>query len=132
MKKHGILNSEISKVLSDLGHKDRICIADAGLPIPKGVKRIDLSLKKGLPSFKEVLEVVLTDMWVEQVIVAKEITKRNPKVIEDIVKLIGSTPIQYETHEDFKKLTTDCVVVIRTGEMTPYANIILQSNVHFD
>ena len=37
MKKHGILNSDISKVLSDLGHTDQITIGDAGLPVPEGV-----------------------------------------------------------------------------------------------
>lgn len=44
MKRHGILNSHISKVLTDLGHTDMVVIADAGLPIPDGVPRIDLSL----------------------------------------------------------------------------------------
>ena len=29
MKKHGILNSEISKVLADLGHTDQLIIAHA-------------------------------------------------------------------------------------------------------
>ncbi|RKO62361.1 ABC-type ribose transport system, auxiliary component [Caldibacillus debilis GB1] len=51
MKKHGILNSEIAKVLADLGHTDTIVIADCGLPVPAGVKKIDLALELGKPSF---------------------------------------------------------------------------------
>jgi D-ribose pyranase len=38
MKRYGILNSHISKVLANLGHTDFIVIADAGLPI-SDVKR---------------------------------------------------------------------------------------------
>ena len=45
MKKNGILNSEISKVLSDLGHTDFICIGDCGLPVPDNVKKIDLFMR---------------------------------------------------------------------------------------
>ena len=44
MKRYGILNSHISKVLSDLGHTDSIVIADAGLPIPEDVHEIDLAI----------------------------------------------------------------------------------------
>ena len=41
MKKHGISNSDIAKVLADLGHTDKVVIGDVGLPIPEGVKKID-------------------------------------------------------------------------------------------
>ena len=43
MKKNGILNSDISRVLSYMGHTDRVCVGDAGLPCPDEVERIDLS-----------------------------------------------------------------------------------------
>ena len=75
MKKHGILNSSISKVLADLGHTDQIIIADCGLPIPDHVKKIDLALKLGSPSFSEVFEVILENMYVEQAVIANEITR---------------------------------------------------------
>ena len=51
MKKHGVLNSEITSILASLGHTDTIVIADCGLPIPDGVKRIDLAVEIGKPSF---------------------------------------------------------------------------------
>ena len=44
MHKLACLNSEILKVLADLGHTDTIVIADCGLPVPSGVKKIDLAL----------------------------------------------------------------------------------------
>jgi D-ribose pyranose/furanose isomerase RbsD len=36
MKHNGMLNCHISKVLPDLGHTDKIMIADAGHPVPAG------------------------------------------------------------------------------------------------
>ncbi len=40
MKKHGVLNCEISEVVATMGHTDLLAIADAGLPIPDEVWRI--------------------------------------------------------------------------------------------
>ena len=73
MKKAGILNSDISRVLSYMGHSDLICIGDCGLPIPDEVERIHLAIKFGVPSFMETLEVVVNDMKVEKIILAEEI-----------------------------------------------------------
>lgn len=133
MKRQGILNSEISRVLSYMGHTDRIAIGDCGLPIPDVVERIDLALKYGVPSFMDVLRVVADDMNVEKIILAEEIKKRNPKVLQEIEELFNGQTIDIEfvAHEDLKELTRDCKAVIRSGEITPYANIILQSGCIF-
>lgn len=42
MLKTGILHPQLARVLAELRHKDTLVIGDAGLPIPKGVERIDL------------------------------------------------------------------------------------------
>ena len=133
MKKHGILNSDISRVLSYMGHTDLICVGDCGLPIPDEVERIDLALKFGVPSFMETLEVVVKDMKVEKIILAEEIKTQNPKVLEEIEVLFSeqNIEVEYVSHVDLKALTYDCKAVIRTGETTPYANIILQSGCIF-
>ena len=62
MKRHGILNSNISRVLSSMGHTDRIAIADCGLPVPEGTERIDLAVTFGNPRFMDVLKAVSSDM----------------------------------------------------------------------
>ncbi|MCZ1268259.1 MULTISPECIES: D-ribose pyranase [Paenibacillus] len=132
MKKLGILNSHISKVLSDLGHTDMIVIADAGLPVPEGVPKIDLSLKLGTPSFQEIVELIADDMVVEKVILATEIKAGNPEAMQFITEKFGDEAIDVSiNHEQFKALTRNAKVVIRTGEATPYANCILQSGVIF-
>ncbi|MFA6075930.1 MAG: D-ribose pyranase [Negativicutes bacterium] len=132
MKKQGMLNSEIAKVLADMGHADSICIADCGLPIPEGVKRIDIALKLGSPSFLETLEAVLADMQVEEVILAEEICVKNYEIAQAIEDLFDEkTSIEYCGHEQFKEKTKNCKAIIRTGECSPYANIILKSGVIF-
>ncbi|QHW36150.1 D-ribose pyranase [Staphylococcus ursi] len=129
MYRYGTLNSEISRVLSTLGHTDEIVIADCGLPIPDGVKRIDLALKKGMPSFEEVYEELMHHMVVEQVVVAREMTAQNEVLYQKIKKDFPT--LERVSHEDFKKQTRHAKAIIRTGEATPYANIILQSGVIF-
>ncbi|MEE6133483.1 D-ribose pyranase [Bacillus sp. 1780r2a1] len=131
MKRHGILNSHISKVLTDLGHTDIIVIADAGLPIPDGVPRIDLSLKLGVPSFKDVVDTVRDDMVIEKVILAHEIKENNKETMNYMNEAFHDTEKQFVSHEILKALTKEAKVVIRTGEVTPYANCILQAGVIF-
>jgi len=132
MKKHGILNSEISKVLSDLGHTDQIVIGDCGLPVPDGVQKIDLALKFDTPSFMETLETVLSDMEIEKVVLANEIKTDNKEIEDRIINLVGkNVEYDYMSHEEFKKLTKNAKAIIRTGERSPFANIILQSDVIF-
>lgn len=132
MKKHGILNSEVTKVLTDLGHTDQITIGDAGLPVPNGVKKIDLALKFGLPSFQEVLQTVLSDMAIEKVFLAEEIKSQNSSQLQAILKALpDEVEIIYLSHEEFKIQTQTSKAIIRSGEVTPFSNIILQSAVIF-
>lgn len=131
MKKIGILNSEISKVISELGHTDKIVIGDAGLPIPPQVKRIDLALKEGVPSFIETVETVLQEMQVETAFIAKEMEKASPHKKEELLALLPGVPIKIMTHEELKVLTQEAKAIIRTGEFTPYANVVLEAGVIF-
>lgn len=131
MKKTGVINAPLAAVIAELGHRDMITIADAGLPIPKSVNRIDLALKQGVPGFIETLQVVLTEMQVEKIILAEEIKQHNPGVLGEIEELMGQVPIDFVPHEDFKEITKESRAIIRTGEFTPYANLILVSGVVF-
>lgn len=133
MKKAGILNSDISRVLSYMGHTDTICIGDCGLPIPDEVERIDLALKFGVPTFMDTLKVVKEDMKIEKIVLATEIKEQNKQVLKEIEELFEGEGIEVEfvPHTELKVKTKDCKVVIRTGETTPYANIILQSGCIF-
>ena len=139
MYKSRLLNSKIIKILSIMGHTDQIAIGDAGLPIPKNVERIDLALAFGVPSFIQVFESVSESIQIEKVILAEEILEHNPEIHKKILEQIrqveksqkNKIDITYITHEMLKIQTNKCKAVIRTGECSPYANIILQSGVIF-
>ncbi|MBG5949795.1 D-ribose pyranase [Proteus terrae] len=139
MKKGVLLNSPISSVISRLGHTDKITIADAGLPIPSSVERIDIALTQGIPDFMSVLQTITHEMQVEAVMLAEEIKTINPSLFNEILSYLylleqeqkKSIQIIYVSHEAFKKQLTENKAVIRTGECTPYANIVLFSGVTF-
>ena len=139
MKKGKVLNNEISHVISTLGHTDTITLGDCGLPIPSQVKRIDLALTLGVPSFIETLSVVLSEQFIEKVTIAKELKEKNIEVYSKMMKIIKKTEkaqgnsieIIEISHESFKKETEQSKAIVRTGETTPYSNIILHSGVVF-
>lgn len=131
MKKSGILNAELMRVVALMGHTDLLAIADSGLPIPSEVVRIDLALIAGIPSFSQVLQAVLGEVKVESAMVAEEMRQHSPALYETTRKLLGAVSLQHVSHEQFKALLPRVRAVVRTGEQTPYANIILQSGVTF-
>ena len=131
MKRNGIINADISRVLSYMGHTDTLAVGDCGLPIPDETERIDLALKLGVPSFMEVLREVAKEMKIEKIVLAEEIRKKNADILQEILALVNEMDaecaIEYISHAELKVRTKSCKAVIRTGETTPYANIILQS-----
>lgn len=131
MKKIGILNQPLSALVSGLGHLDTVVIADAGLPIPLDTERIDLALAEGIPSFLDTLRVILKEMQIEEAIVAQEMLSVSPQIFQAIQEILGDVPLKTVDHEAFKISTKTARAVIRTGEFTPYANIILVAGVVF-
>lgn len=131
MKKIGMLNSNISSIISQMGHTETLAIGDCGLPIPKETERIDIALIKDVPTFIQTLKVVLQELQIEEVEIAKETVDVSPKLYEEIKNQIGDVKITFITHEELKIKLKECKAVIRTGEQTPYANIILKSGVIF-
>jgi D-ribose pyranase len=131
VKKTGLLNSDISEVISKMGHTDGIAIGDCGLPIPDETRRIDIALIKNVPSFISTLKAVLSELQVEEVVIATEIKEINPGIYNQIKECLADIKIIFVSHEELKSELKKCKAVIRTGEQTPYANIILKSGVVF-
>lgn len=131
MKKSNLINCEISYVISKMGHTDSLTICDSGLPIPSEVQRIDLALKRGLPTFLDTLDSVLEELQVEEIILASEIIEISNDLYKEIIKRFENIKITTVSHEEFKNLTKSSKAIVRTGEYTPYANVILKSGVVF-
>lgn len=139
MKKNTLLNADLSHCIATLGHTDEITICDAGLPIPTPSKRIDLALIKGIPTFIDTVKATLSEMQIEGVILAEEFKTISPKCHAELLHLIQieealrekPITISYLPHEAFKTRTHQSKAIVRTGECTPYANVIFQSGVVF-
>ncbi|EJL79514.1 D-ribose pyranase [Variovorax sp. Varisp85] len=133
MKRTALLHAELSHVIASLGHGDMLVLGDAGLPIPDGPRRIDLAVARGVPQLDDVLQAVLSEMQVEGIVIADEALDGDG----DTKKLPGWYPqslgIEPQTvsHEEFKRRTAKARAMVRTGECTPYANIILIAGVKF-
>ncbi|MGM0294033.1 D-ribose pyranase [Enterococcus sp. AZ062] len=131
MKKTKVINSDISRVIAQMGHFDKLSIGDAGMPVPMTTEKIDLAVTQGVPSFMEVLRNVLSELEVQRIYLAEEIKKENPDILLEIQKEMSETPITFIPHSEMKTELNNCHAFIRTGEMTPYANILLESGVVF-
>lgn len=135
MKRTRLLNSELSYEISKIGHTASMALCDAGLPIPKEVKRIDLAIENGYPSFIRTLDVLLSEMMVEEIVVATEIDEKNPEVFREMMEVFRAHGMEPQVtrvpHEEFKQRTRSSEAIVRTGECTPYANVILKSGVVF-
>jgi D-ribose pyranase len=131
VKKTGILNYDISSVIASLGHYQVIVICDAGFPIPLAVKRIDLSLLPGLPSFMDVLKAVEAELCIEEIILAEETNLHSPKRFQEIIDLFPAINHKSIPHSEFKQLSKTAIACIRSGECTPYSNVMLVSGVTY-
>ena len=131
MYKGECLNPQLAKFLCELGHTDKICICDAGLPIPSNVQRIDLAWKKNSPKWLEVCEFVNNNVNIEKIYIAKELCSKNQELYDGFKVIFKSHTDEFIKHSDFKKEVGNCKGVIRTGEFTSFANYIIKIGVDF-
>jgi D-ribose pyranase len=131
MKKTGILNAQLIGHIAALGHKDTFMIGDAGMPVPKGVPIVDLILCGGVPTFKQVMDAVLAETAVEGYTIAEEIKEYNPELLGYIREKLAETEEEMISHVALKQMSAQVKFAVRTGEFTPYPNIILRAGVAF-
>ena len=124
----GILNSKIASLLARAGHMDEIIVCDAGFPIPTEVETIDLVVSENHPTVQEVLEVLLKYFSVEKIIMAEETKQHSPSHFKRMVKLFGpNVALETVPHTAFKERSHRVKGIIRTGDFTSYANVLLVS-----
>lgn len=132
-RNNGTLNAQLSRVISECGHTDSIVVADAGLPIPASVERIDLAYRAGAPGFLDVLDTVLAEFVVEKAIVSSEMVEESTDMLNAIRQRLQQVGVEVEfvPHTEFKQKAHDARAVVRSGEFTPYSNVLLYSGVPF-
>lgn len=131
MKRSGILNAQLIGLIAALGHKDTFMVGDAGMPIPKGVPIVDLVLCGGVPTFKQTMDAILAETEIEAYTIAEEIDEKNPGLLAYIHEKLPDAEEEKIPHADLKRMSAECRFAVRTGEFTPYPNIILRAGVAF-
>ena len=128
MKEVGIVNRDIANALSIQGHGDLLMVVDAGFPIPLGVEVIDISLAENKPMVIEVLAELRKVFSVEKLIMAKQTKDINPSLFREMSVAFGDNiEVGLIDHTELKKLTREVKTVIRTGDFTAYANVLIVS-----
>lgn len=128
MKRTGILNRNLAGAVAALGHGHEVVVADAGLPLPAtGPEVVDLSLVAGVPSFATVLRALVDDVVIEDWTLARE-AEGGP--VATWAADLGTAP-EMISHEELKARLTHVRLIVRTGETTPFANVILRCGVMF-
>ncbi|WP_418419561.1 D-ribose pyranase [Blautia sp.] len=131
MKKRGIINAQLAGLIAGLGHKDIFMIGDGGMPIPKGVEIVDLALCGGVPTFRQVMDAVLDEAEIESYTIAKEIVEKNSELLTYIREKLPEAEEEMILHTELKERSAQVKFAVRTGEFTPYPNIILRAGVAF-
>lgn len=128
MKRAGIINASLLGYLGRLGHTDLLVVCDAGLPIPSGPAVVDLAFRFGIPTFEEVLTGLLEELVIEGAIAAEEVNQN--RAAEQLLKS-RFPDLGLVWHEELKRMVAGAKLVVRTGEATPYSNVILRCGVPF-
>ncbi|WP_265521475.1 D-ribose pyranase [Oerskovia flava] len=127
MRRTGVLNPALAEGLARLGHGHLVVVADCGLPLPRSATVVDLALVHGVPGFTQVLDAVLGEIVVEGSLAATESTGT---VVSTWLGERGLAP-ELVPHETLKKVLDAAALVVRTGEATPFANVVLRCGVPF-
>ncbi|NLG07628.1 MAG: D-ribose pyranase [Deinococcales bacterium] len=132
MKRSGILHAELSALVAALGHGDTLVIGDAGLPVPPGVRCIDLAVTPGVPRFQQVVDAVLSELVVERGLANLEQLEAAPAAAQALqAAWPPEVPLERVPHPELKAASAAARAVVRTGETTPYCNLVLVAGVPF-
>ncbi|GAA2089886.1 D-ribose pyranase [Streptomyces albiaxialis] len=112
-----------------MGHTDLVMVCDAGLPIPEGPAVVDLAFRAGVPSFADVLDGLLEELEVEGATAAREVRDVNAAASGLLDRHFSE--LELVPHEELKSRTHLARLVVRTGEASPYANVLLRCGVPF-
>jgi D-ribose pyranase len=133
VKRSGILNAHLAEVVAGIGHGQTILLADAGMPRPRNVPIVDLAVTLGLPGFLDVLQVIVGEMMIESYVIAEELVAAPAAIgtLSGIRSLLLGSAEGLISHEELKLRSASATLFVRTGEATPYANVLLSAGVVF-
>ncbi len=124
----GILNPQINALLSRVRHTNTLVIADRGFPFWPQVETIDITLTDDIPRVLDVLAAIRMNFSIGAAYMAAEFQAANSEERRDsFARALAEIPVTFEPHVHFKQRVPSAIGLIRTADMTQYANIILES-----
>lgn len=128
MLKSGILNPAINSLLCRVRHTNTLVIADRGFPFWPQIETIDISLVDDIPRVLDVLRAIRGNFAIGRAFAAQQFLEENtPDTASALENALLGIPITFEPHDDLKKRVPRAVGLIRTGDTTQYANLVLES-----
>ena len=128
MLKTGILNPEINSLLSRVRHTNTLVIADRGFPYWPMIETVDIALVDDVPTVLQVLMAIRPNFQIGKAWMAREFLKSNSdKIRRSFARALLGVIVRHEPHDVFKHRVPRAIGLIRTGDTTPYANLILES-----
>lgn len=128
MMRDGIINGQLASLLARFRHVNAIAIVDGPFPSYPNVETVDLAVKKGFPTIPQILDLILPELELSGVVMAKEFEAKVEKSIVDDYRLhLKGIPLQIIDHEDFKVQVGRTLGIIHTGDPIPYSSVILKS-----
>lgn len=124
----GILNPHVLSLVARVRHTNALVIADWAFPSWPGLETVDLSLTSGIPTVLQVLEAILPNWKCGAAFLAEEFRVHNtPDTQAAFGRVLQGVPLNFEPHVALKKRVPGAIGLIRTGDTTIYANIVLIS-----
>jgi len=127
-----LTHPEILSSLARAGHGSKVLIADGNYPFSTGgspaADRVYLNLSPGIPLVTDVLQAVLSAIYVEAAHVMVPPTGPEPPIFREFRDLLGNdVPLQTLGRFEFYEAARgqDTALVVATGEQRVYANILL-------
>ena len=128
MLKTGILNPQINSLLARVRHSNTLVIADRGFPFWPMIETVDISLVDDVPTVLAVLRALRPNFQIGKAWMAQEFLKQNSaRTRSAFAEALRGIELTHEAHVEFKKRVPHVIGLIRTGDTTQYANIILES-----
>jgi D-ribose pyranase len=128
MLKTGILNPRVLELIARVRHTNTLVIADRGFPFWPQIETVDVSLVDDVPTVLQVLAALRSNFVIGKAWMAKEFECANDKQTQaQFTAALKGVSMEFEPHVNFKKRVPQAVGLIRTGDTTQYANVILES-----
>lgn len=119
-----LLQPDLYRIFASSGHTDLVTIADRGFPVPLGPERLDLAVADGLPTVLDILRLIRPLFPPDRLVVPTEVLQTAPDRVASLRELLAGSALEAVPHAEFKHLAATARATVRTGDGTPYANVI--------